>query len=103
MTKDTSTSKNLFDTLYAAGQDVIDAARKPLAERQLRRKFQTAYDNAATAKLEAEVRVQELQENLKSYSLESVLRYKQEIADQEFTMAAIATHYEEMFGEPLVK
>lgn len=93
----------LFDALYAAGKDVIDAARKPLAERQLRRKFQTAYDNAATAKLEAEINIQKGQEDLSSYDLTKVIQLKESIKDAEYTMSAIADHYAEMFGESLVK
>lgn len=98
-----SSTGKLFDKLYAAGQDVIDAARKPLAERQLKRKFQTAYDTAATEKLESEVKVQTALEDMKAYDLNSVLMAKASIRDAEYTMTQIADHYAEMFGESLTK
>lgn len=96
-------AEKLFDKLYAAGQDVIDAARKPLAERQLKRKFQTAYDNVVTTKLESELAVQSALENMKDYNLQRVLEAKAAIKDADYTMEQIAAHYAEMFGESLVK
>ena len=94
-------SEGLFAKLYAAGQDVIDAARKPLAERKLRGTFKTAYDNAETQKLESEIKIGDLQADIKSYSLTEVLRLKEQIKDANYTMETIAAHYLEMFGETI--
>lgn len=90
--------ESLFDAMYAAKQEVIDIARKPLKRKELQRKFQNAYDNAAGAKLEAEVRLAEQREDLKVYSLQAVINLKQEIKTQEATMDAIAAEYLEVFG-----
>lgn len=93
--------KSLFEKLYAAGSETIDLARKPLAERQLKRMFQTAYDNAVTARLEAEIKIADAQEDLKNYNLQKVLQSKKEIENADYTMKAISDHYVEMFGEAL--
>ena len=96
-----TTTESLFNKMYSAGKDVIDAARKPLAEKKLKRKFQVAWDNADAQKIDAEESLNNCLEKIDSYNLSKVLEYKTTIKDADQIKKQIEEHYLQMFGEEM--
>lgn len=98
-----ATKKGLFQTLYGAGKEVLDGISKDLYARELKRQFEAAYDSAEGQRLKAEKMISQAQENLRNYDLAGIIRLKQTMRDADNTMAEIAEHYEEMFGESIAR
>ena len=91
----------LFARLYKGTKEAFDAIKMPLIERQLKRKIQEAVDSAKNQKLDAEIGVQKLQENIQSYDLNKFLGYKATITSADATIKALSDHYKELFGEDI--
>lgn len=96
-----SDEKNMFQKLYKATKEIFDAVKMPLIERALKRKFQEAVDSAESQKLDAEIAMQKLQENIQNYDLNEYLKQKAKIEAAERTSNTLRAHYEELFGEKL--
>lgn len=94
-------AESLFNKMYGATKDALNEMKRPLEEKNLRRKFQAQCDATEMLKIEAEQAISASLENLKSYDLVGVLKHKQTIADCEKTIAFIKAHYLEMFGEEM--
>lgn len=90
---------SLFDTLYSATDELREKARKPFVKKKLQREFQSAIDSAEMQKIEAEERLQKLQENIKEYDLNRYLEIILKIEDCERTIVALQKHEKEMFNK----
>ena len=89
----------LFDRLYSATDELREKARKPFVKKKLQREFETAIDSAEMQKLEAEEKLQQLQENIKNYDLNKYLELRSDLEAIERTIEVLKEHKEEMFNK----
>lgn len=93
--------KSLFKRLYEASKEVLDTMKAPLIERELKRKLAKAVDSAKDQKIDAEVSLQKLQDNIRDYDLNKYLEFIAEIEAADKTVEALTKHYKELFDEEL--
>ncbi len=91
----------LFDKLYDAGTETLKKLSKPLKERSLKRKFQSCFDDATKKMEDAELAINDLQENLDTYDINKILEYKLVIKDCKELKNEIAEEYKTLFGEEI--
>ena len=96
----TTEKKGLFETLYAAGKDVLDSINKPLIRKELKRKLESGYDDASKriGKAEKELSKARSAEDFEKYDLNTILKYRQEITDCKQIQTIIKEEYLELFG-----
>ncbi len=96
--------QGFFDTMYGAGQAVLDAAKKPLVRNSLKRKFRSAYDDARTRCIDEENKITELRSRFDSFDLSStngILERRRTIARCKELMEEIKAEYQVMFGSEM--
>ncbi len=93
--------ETMFSKLYSATKEAIDLMKKPLVERELKRKISRAVDTAKDKKIDAENGLAKLQEDIKNYDLNAYLQHRATIESADKTIAALTEHYKELFGEEL--
>lgn len=98
---DSTQGQTLFERMYTATKESLDAAKKPFIERSLKRRFEAAWDDCENKKIDAQVAIQSLSESIKDYDLNGFLAKRQIVKDAVETQNAIVEHYKEMFGEDL--
>lgn len=91
--------QGLFDKFYAAGKDAIDAAKKPLAKRQLKRKCESSIDSCENSILKADLAIQKSLENIEDVDINVWLKHREEKLNAEETKENIKGLYLELFGE----
>ena len=90
----------LFDTLYAAKEEVIAALSKPSREKMLRRAAERVADELETKKIEAEVKRTTLEHELANTADEdSALKIFKQITDLDSTIEEAAKNAEAVKAE----
>lgn len=87
-----------FERLYAAGKEILDNAKKPFVKKALKRKLQSAYDDAAKRIIAAEVKINKAREDFENYNINSVLEARQEISTCTDIQSEIKAEYAELFA-----
>jgi hypothetical protein len=93
--------ENYFDRLYAAGKEVIDLAKKPFVKRALKRKFQSAYDDALNQEIEEEKKIEDLRSKFDDFDINSILELKRRIKRCREIKDDVAGEYLKMFGKEM--
>jgi hypothetical protein len=94
-------SKGIFEQLYSATEEVLKKMQKPLVERKLKRKQQSALDDAENRKILAEEKLNKARKEFDNYDINDILRAKKEIKTCEELATEIRKEYKEYFGEEL--
>ena len=90
--------KSIFESMYSATKESIKLAKKPLVEKRLKRKFQSAYDDAEDRKLNAEVHLERARREFEGYNINSVLQAKETIDKCSKVQEKLRAEYAEYFG-----
>lgn len=94
-------TQTLFDTLYEGLESVIKTIKKPHAERSLKRKFQSAYDEAEKRIDDAELTIHQAREKVLEIDINLIV-YSELEKEQALKVSKIIKHqYKELFGEEL--
>lgn len=96
-----TTIEGLFDRLYGAGKEALDAMKKPLEKRKLSRKFKAAYDDTITKIQEAEENLQKTYEKLGDMSITELVKASQAIKDAREVQEIVKEEYLKLFGKEL--
>lgn len=94
-------SKGIFEQLYSATEETLKKLQRPLVERKLKRKMQSALDDAEGRKIQAEERLTKARKEFDNYDINDVLRAKKEIKQCEDLVKEIKLEYREYFGEEI--
>lgn len=92
-------TKTLFDSLYEKGSDIIKGLQKPFIRKQLKRKFQSAYDDALMNADTCDNEILTLRNDLQNYDLNEVIKKKAKKATYLAAAEAVKQDYKELFGE----
>lgn len=87
----------LFDKLYSAGKQVYDEVKKPVIKNKIKRKLQSAYDDASLKIGEAELKIQKTREDFDNYNINTVLEQKAIITQAKQLQDQIKSEYKELF------
>lgn len=90
----------LFDRLYEGGKEVIKKMQKPLAEKKLKRRFESFIDGCDDRINEIDLELHNMQTNLDSldnYDLNRVCKLELERKQAKENKKIIEKHYKEMF------
>lgn len=94
-------SEALFDKLYGAKEDLLKTLKMPLARKQLKRKFETAFDDTVIKIEEAENKIHSTREKCHNMDINDLLRAKKDIENAKKLQTLIKDEYEVMFGRPM--
>lgn len=98
-------SKSFFDQLYSASAEILKSVNKPLVKKSLKRKFESARDNAISSHIEAVEKLSKEREKINTdpekYDINTVVELRQTAQDAKNTIKHIADEYLHMFGESL--
>lgn len=92
---------NLFSRIYHNGKDAIKAESESLVERSMKRKLQSAYDDAAGRINDIQQQITSEYEKLGGLNINNVIEYRADIAALKQGMEYTAETYLELFGEEL--
>jgi len=90
--------ESLFSQLYEGAKDSLKNLQKPLVENQLKRKFHSAYDDAAQQIFDTKFKQDEARSTLKEYNINKILELKQKEAGLVRSQEAVVEEYLNMFG-----
>lgn len=94
--------KGAFNKYYGATEETLQAERKPIIERKIKRQFQEAVDKCINTRLQAEERIEKLRARCaESYDVDEILSVSLDLSDAESTIAALKAEYRIMFDEDL--
>lgn len=94
-------STGLFDKLYSAGKEVIDAAKKPLIKKSIKRKLHSAHDDAEDKINQAEIILQNLRSDFQKYDVNKILEEQAKIAKLKGLQKDIQAEYRELFSKEM--
>ena len=94
-------SKTLFDKLYDGAEDVLKTLKKPMAERKLKRKFESALDSATGIIDTAEYDLLTEREKLMDCDINVLLELRKSIKEATLLQAEVKLEYKALFGEDL--
>lgn len=97
----TEIKKGLFDKLYAASKEAVDALKKPLVRNQIKRKLEKAHDDATDKINEANIAIDKHREDFSNYDVNAVLKYKATITQCKNLQTEIKAEYEELFAKSM--
>ena len=92
----------LFDKLYEGAEKVKKALKKPVAERSMRRRFHSAYDDACRIIDEADIALLEEREKINECDVNILLKERGKIVIAKELQVLITEEYLELFGEEFV-
>lgn len=96
-----SPTGGLFEKLYAAGKELLDTAKKPLVRNQIKRKLSSAYDDASTKIMEAEMKISKQRESFADYDINKILQEKATIRACQNLQADIKEEYQTLFDKTM--
>lgn len=88
----------LFEKLYAAGKEVVDQLNKPFVRKALKRKLESAYDDACKKGSDAEAELNKERQNLTGYDVNKVLRLRETMCEADIIKTDLMEEYYTMFG-----
>jgi hypothetical protein len=91
----------LFDKLYGAKEELLKILKMPLARKQLKRKFETAYDDTVIKIEEAENKIHACHEKCHEMDINDLLRAKQAIEQATKLQEYLKDEYEILFAKPM--
>jgi len=94
--------QGLFDKLYAASKDIIDAAKKPLIKGSIKRKLASAYDDASGKINEAELKMQANRVSFDKYDVNLILEQQAVIDKCKELQNRIKGEYQTLFAKEMV-
>jgi len=92
---------SLFDKLYSASDELLKTMRKPLVAKALKRKFESSIDSAENQKIDAEEKIENLRQDLKSLNINDLLEQSNIIDSADTTIKLIKKEYKTLFGTEL--
>lgn len=96
--KDEVKYASLFAKLYNEGAEALKAGDQGLVERQLKRRWEGAHDNAAGDVLSRKLDINKELAKLGACDINKVIVMRKEIDDLEHSMEIIEETYQEVFG-----
>lgn len=103
--KKNTTGGSLFSKLYNASEGLLKTLKEPFTEKALRRKFDSAGDDAVKQKIEALEELHKLRESIstkaESYDPNKVVEIRAKIEKAEKTFKHLSDEHEVLFGVPL--
>ena len=97
----TDKSTNLFDRLYEGASEAIKMMKKPLIIRSLKRKFQSAHDDAQKQIDAAELNKHKVYENLAEVDINVLMEHCASIRAAKEVVEDLKAEYKALFGEEL--
>lgn len=98
-----TTKKSVFDTLYDESKESIKALKKPLVKNKVKRAFMSAYDDAESKKVDADVTLQELRGQFDNFDVNEILELKLTIEENTRLQVLIADEFKVLFGVEIPK
>jgi hypothetical protein len=92
---------NLFERLYDLGKEGLKAMKQPLIANQVKRKLQSAFDDAENKKDTAVNKLNTAREDLVNYNVNVVLEAQKMITECNTLQDAIKAEYKELFGKDM--
>ena len=100
-------AEGLFEKIYSAGKEALDAMKKPFVKSALKRKFHSAYDDAEVKKMDATTKVGTLREELiksgdkDNNKINEILQAKKSAETLQQMQDILKDEYKEIFAEDL--
>ena len=94
-------TETLFEKLYSATDDLIKKMQKPLVERKLKRKMESAWDDAENRKIQAEERINKARKNFENFDVNEILEQKKLFKQCKDLQIEIEVEFKDYFGEKL--
>lgn len=95
------TITRLFDEIFAATKETIQAAKKTTIERKIKRKLESAYDDAEGKIIEAEEKIDTLQRDFNSFDVNAILKEEYTIVDLKSVQEKISTLHKKLFNDTI--
>ncbi len=93
--------KSLFASLYNATEETVKSLKQPLVEKKIKRKLQSAFDDAEDKKITAQERLESARKEFENYDINEILRQKEVVSVCEKLQTGIKAEYAEYFGEDM--
>ena len=90
-----------FEKFFGAAQEIIDLAKKPLIRSQQKRRFRSAYDDAANRMLDATAEIEKLRENIKDIKIDHILEKRKYINQCKLMQDFVKEEYLLAFGKEM--
>ena len=94
-------TKSLFASLYNATEETVKALKQPLVEKKIKRKLQSAFDDAEDKKITAQERLEKARKQFEDYDINEILKQKEVVSVCEKLQDGIRNEYSEYFGEEM--
>ena len=94
--------EGMFDKLYAKSKEALSAMKAPLEKRKLKRKFNSAYDQAIGKEQDALDKLNAEYEKLADMDISVLIQISRELNLAKEAQQIIKEQYEEVFGTALV-
>ena len=93
--------ETLFDALFNADEKKIKAKQKPLVIKRLKRKCQSAVDDAETRIMECEAEIDNLIADFENFKINEINKQKATITSLKSAQEYTKETYKALFGENL--
>lgn len=102
VTEEELEEKGIFEVMFNASKEMLKKLTKSSVRRGLKRKIESAYDDAEDQKSMAEVEIFEIYKDLESYDINKVIAKRQLISAIEDAQKEFKKEYMRVFKEELV-
>lgn len=93
--------ESIFDKLYGATKEVLDAAKKPFVRKKYKRLMKAYYDETASRAIDCEGRIQKQREKFDCCDMNAVVEARLQAEKAKKIMEIVKTEYNEVFGEEM--
>jgi uncharacterized protein YbcC (UPF0753/DUF2309 family) len=93
--------QGLFDSFYMASKELIQQLQKPLVRNKIKRKLQTAFDDAESKINEALIKLNKSREDFENYNINTILEQKAIITQCKSLQEQIKQEYQELFAKEM--
>jgi len=92
----------LFDRLYSATKETIKAAKKPTVRKRIKRKLNSAHDDAEEQIIDLEAEVDGLRRNFDKYDVNKIVDNQSKIKKLKLIQKLIESEHYNLFNERIV-
>ena len=97
------TTKGIFEQMYNASAELIKSGKKPFVKNQIKRKFQSAIDDADMKIIDLEsankAEYENFAKNPEDFKLETIVENIQLIEQYKLTRGLLVSEYEKVFAK----
>ncbi|MBU1101127.1 MAG: hypothetical protein KKA84_12060 [Bacteroidetes bacterium] len=93
----------IFETIYNATDELRKSMKAPLVKNKLKRRLESAWDDAENKKIDATAKIQDIREDLSNYDINKILDNKDTVVRLGELQVGIAAEFLELFGETMAR